>query len=93
MRVCSSPRFPFPFRPQSLPARFFNTGISANGSSNGTLDTTATQTDGGMWEAVLYMGGALLLVTLFCGAGIWLMLKWADSPVVGSSSHTARVEL
>ncbi|KAF8234436.1 farnesyl-diphosphate farnesyltransferase [Tricholoma matsutake] len=67
--------------------------ISANGSSNGTLDTTATQTDGGMWEAVLYMGGALLLVTLFCGAGIWLMLKWADSPVVGSSSHTARVEL
>lgn len=70
------------------------TDLGTNGTTNGTLDTTATKTNGGMWEAVLFMGGSLLLVTLLCGAVLWFMMQWMDEPVsLGSTSHTARVEL
>ena len=77
---------------------FVHTGNGTNtisdGTSNGTMDKSASQqTDGGFWEAVLFMGGSLLLILLFCGAGVWYMMKWVDVPVLASVSHTTRVEL
>jgi flagellar biogenesis protein FliO len=72
---------------------FINLGNGTNGSANGTVAAASTKSQGGAWEAVLYIGGGMLLVTLFCAAGIWLLVKWGDAPNMGSVSHTARVEL
>ena len=70
-----------------------HTGKGTNGSSNGTLNTATTTTNGGLWEAVLFMGGSLLLVALFCGAAFWVAMKWIDVPTTEPASYTARVEL